>query len=196
MNPFTYTRAGDARQAINAFQGSPASIYVAGATDVLQLLQEDVSAPGMLIDISRLPHTQIDAGPGGACIGALARLTDVAEDENVLRYYPMLAQALKETASPGCLFDQFLCPVVIAQLVRLQRILHNRPGVPTPAGRVLAVSHGRCLISVSPSAPDTADCWANARPAIRVAGWREHISRDRADALFSGHRIQHLNNVT
>jgi xanthine dehydrogenase YagS FAD-binding subunit len=99
MNPFTYTRVGNAQQAIDAFQGSPASSYVAGATDVLQLLQENVSTPGTLIDISRLPYTQIDAGPRGARIGALARLTDVADDENVRRYYPLLARALQETAS-------------------------------------------------------------------------------------------------
>jgi xanthine dehydrogenase YagS FAD-binding subunit len=99
MNPFTYTRARDTQEAINAFQGSPAAIYVAGATDVLQLLQEDISAPGTLIDISRLPHTRIEAGPHGARIGSLARLADVADDGAIVRYYPLLAQALKETAS-------------------------------------------------------------------------------------------------
>jgi xanthine dehydrogenase YagS FAD-binding subunit len=99
MNQLTYTRARATQEAIDAFQGNPASCYVAGATDVLQLLQEDVSAPGTLIDISRLPYTQIDAGPRGARIGSLARLTDVADDENIQRCYPVLAQALKETAS-------------------------------------------------------------------------------------------------
>jgi xanthine dehydrogenase YagS FAD-binding subunit len=99
MNSFTYTRARDTRDAVAAFQGSATSCYVAGATDVLQLLQDDVIAPGTLIDISRVPHTQIDAGPSGARIGSMARLTDVADDGNILRYYPLLAQALKETAS-------------------------------------------------------------------------------------------------
>jgi xanthine dehydrogenase YagS FAD-binding subunit len=99
MNRFTYTRVHDARQAVDAFQGSPAAFYVAGATDLLQLLQEDVCAPGTLVDISRLPYGQIEAGPRGARIGALARLADVANDANVQRCYPLLAQALRETAS-------------------------------------------------------------------------------------------------
>ncbi|HVY13971.1 MAG TPA: FAD binding domain-containing protein [Rhodopila sp.] len=99
MNPFTYTRAGDAQQAINAFQGSPGPFYVAGATDVMQLLREDVYSPGTLVDISSLPYTQVEVGPRGARIGALARLADVADDDAVLRYYPLLARVLRETAS-------------------------------------------------------------------------------------------------
>ncbi|HUB44579.1 MAG TPA: xanthine dehydrogenase family protein subunit M [Acetobacteraceae bacterium] len=99
MNSFTYTRVHNAREAIDAFLGSPASFYVAGATDLLQLLQEDVCAPGTLVDISRLPYRDVEAGPRGARIGAMARLTDVADDEAIQRHYPLLSQALKETAS-------------------------------------------------------------------------------------------------
>lgn len=100
MNPFTYTIAHEVREAINAFQAATNPLYVAGATDVLQLLQENVVRPGTLIDIGRLPLTQISAGPHGAHIGAMARLSDVADDPNISKYYPVLAQALNETASP------------------------------------------------------------------------------------------------
>jgi xanthine dehydrogenase YagS FAD-binding subunit len=100
MSPFSYAVAGNEAMAIEAWRGSAAPMYVAGATDVLQLLREDVVAPAVLIDISRLPLTRIDAGPGGAAIGAMARLSDVADHPDIQTYFPLLSQALGETASP------------------------------------------------------------------------------------------------
>jgi CO/xanthine dehydrogenase FAD-binding subunit len=47
MNPLTYTRAHNTQEAVDAFQGNPTYCYVAGATDVVQPLQEYISAPGL-----------------------------------------------------------------------------------------------------------------------------------------------------
>jgi xanthine dehydrogenase YagS FAD-binding subunit len=100
MTPFSYAIARSEDRAFGAWAGNPKAMYVAGATDVMQLLQDDVVAPETLIDISRLPLTSIEAGPRGARIGAMARLSDVADHPNVRRHIPLLTQALRETASP------------------------------------------------------------------------------------------------
>jgi xanthine dehydrogenase YagS FAD-binding subunit len=100
MTPFTYAIARSETTAFEAWTANPSALYVAGATDVLQLLREDVTYPQSLIDISRLPLTGIEAGPKGARIGAMARLSDVADDRYVRTYFPLLCQALRETASP------------------------------------------------------------------------------------------------
>jgi xanthine dehydrogenase YagS FAD-binding subunit len=100
MSPFSYAIARSEDRAFSAWAGHPHAVYVAGATDVMQLLQDDVIAPATLIDISRLPLTGIEAGPGGVRIGAMARLSDVADDAAIGRHLPLLAQALRETASP------------------------------------------------------------------------------------------------
>jgi xanthine dehydrogenase YagS FAD-binding subunit len=100
MNPFTYAIARGETAALDAWASNPGALYVAGATDVLQLLREDVVHPEFLIDISRIPLHHVEAGPKGARIGAMARLSDVADDRDIRTYFPMLCQALRETASP------------------------------------------------------------------------------------------------
>jgi xanthine dehydrogenase YagS FAD-binding subunit len=100
MTPFSYTIARSGQSAFDAWAANPDAMYVAGATDVMQLLREDVASPRTLIDISRLPLTMIEASPHGARIGALARLADVADDPALRAYFPLLTQALDETASP------------------------------------------------------------------------------------------------
>jgi xanthine dehydrogenase YagS FAD-binding subunit len=100
MTPFSYAIAHGETTAFEAWASNPNALYVAGATDVLQLLRDDVVSPELLVDISRLPLTGIEAGPKGARIGAMARLSDVADDPDVQTYFPLLCQALQETASP------------------------------------------------------------------------------------------------
>jgi xanthine dehydrogenase YagS FAD-binding subunit len=75
-------------------------MFIAGGTDMLQLLQESVISPTELIDINRLPLAGIETDADGARIGALTRLADVADDERIRQRFPLLAQALSETASP------------------------------------------------------------------------------------------------
>ncbi len=100
MLPFGYTRAPDARAAAEMLGQTPEAMAIAGGTDMLQLLQEAVIAPSMLVDLNGLALRGIEDDDGGLRIGALTRLADIADDERVRQDYAVLAQALDETASP------------------------------------------------------------------------------------------------
>jgi xanthine dehydrogenase YagS FAD-binding subunit len=99
MQPFTYARASDARNA-SALALESGSEVIAGGTDMLQLMKDDVRRPRRLVDITALPWTTIEAGPSGLRVGALARMSDVADDPAVREHYPVVAQALLASASP------------------------------------------------------------------------------------------------
>jgi xanthine dehydrogenase YagS FAD-binding subunit len=99
MQPFTYAEANSLRSAIDLAAANRAML-IAGGTDMLQLLQEDVLAPPTLIGIGNLPFAGVEMGASGLRIGAMARLAAVADDARVQKDFPLLAQALLETASP------------------------------------------------------------------------------------------------
>ena len=98
MNAFRYERASDAAGAIALHNA--AAQYIAGGTNLLDLMKDDVAAPELLIDISRLPLAQIATSTTGIRIGALARMSDVADDAAVAEQFPIVAQALLAGASP------------------------------------------------------------------------------------------------
>jgi xanthine dehydrogenase YagS FAD-binding subunit len=100
MLAFSYAAAPDAVSALNLFSGDPDTAFIAGGTDILPLLQEAVITPRSLIDINALPLSGIEIEQSAARIGALARLADVADDAGIRRHFPLLVQALLETASP------------------------------------------------------------------------------------------------
>jgi xanthine dehydrogenase YagS FAD-binding subunit len=99
MHPFSYAEANSLQSALDlaAINGA---MLIAGGTDMLQLLQEDVLAPPTLIGIGQLPLAGVEAGASALRIGAMARLAAVADDTRVQQEFPLLAQALLETASP------------------------------------------------------------------------------------------------
>lgn len=98
MHPFVYSRAADARAAFGELAAGAEPI--AGGTDLMQLMKDDVRRPKRLVDINRLPLARIDTGSDGIVIGALARMADVAEDPIVRDEYPVIAEALLLSASP------------------------------------------------------------------------------------------------
>ncbi len=100
MLPFGYAEAHDVAGAIELLTRTPHAMAVAGGTDVLQLLRESVIAPAELIDLNALPLAGIDPDGEGLRIGALARLSDVADHARVQAEFPVLSRALAETASP------------------------------------------------------------------------------------------------
>src|SRR5262245_26521901 len=119
MVPFAYTVAPTADSAVAHVAVSPGSEYIAGGTDMLQLLQEGIRTPAELIDINELPLAGIQVDAGGARIGALARLADVADDRRIQEAFPAVAQALAASASPqvrnmatigGNLLQRTRCP--------------------------------------------------------------------------------------
>ncbi|MDF2692238.1 MAG: Molybdopterin dehydrogenase [Labilithrix sp.] len=102
MAPFVYLRATDERSAIDKAASEKAgAAFLAGGTNLVDMMRLGVTRPAALIDVGRLPLTQIEASAdGGLSIGAMARNSDVAEHPLVLASYPVLSEALLSGASP------------------------------------------------------------------------------------------------
>ncbi len=99
MRPFTYERPDSLAAAMQA-ASQPGASFIAGGTNLLDLMKIDVEQPTHLVDISRLPLRDVAETPeGGLRIGALVSNTDLAADQRVRQRYPMLALALLNGAS-------------------------------------------------------------------------------------------------
>lgn len=99
MNPFSYARPVDVDEAIGLFGHN--SRYIAGGTNLLDLMKENVTRPALLIDITRLPLKQIaETDEGGLRIGALVSNADLAWDGRIEQRYPLLSKAILAGASP------------------------------------------------------------------------------------------------
>jgi xanthine dehydrogenase YagS FAD-binding subunit len=100
MKPFTYERARSPAEAAAAAAGRPGAKFIAGGTNLLDLMKLQIEAPTHLIDVNGLALDRIEATPeGGLRIGALVRNTDLAADTRVRRDYGLLARALLAGAS-------------------------------------------------------------------------------------------------
>jgi xanthine dehydrogenase YagS FAD-binding subunit len=101
LKPFTYERVADPRAAVAAAAARAGAKFIAGGTNLLDLMRLEIEQPSHLIDISRLPMQAIEDAPdGGLRIGAQARNADVAADDRVRTRFPLLSQALLAGASP------------------------------------------------------------------------------------------------
>ena len=101
MRPISYARATGVADAIATILAYPGSAYLAGGTTEVDLLRLNIVQPTALVDINALPLDRVeDLGDGGLRIGALARMSDVAEAPGVVERFPMIAQALLLGASP------------------------------------------------------------------------------------------------
>lgn len=104
MHPFTLERPRDLAAAL-AFRAqagrddAPAE-YIAGGTDMIQLLQEYVRRPDRLVSLAGLLDNRIESGPQGLTIGAAATMADVAAHPAVIQQCPVIAESLLESASP------------------------------------------------------------------------------------------------
>jgi xanthine dehydrogenase YagS FAD-binding subunit len=99
MNPFSYSKPSDIAQAVNLV--SPASRFIAGGTNLLDLMKENVARPEHLIDITGLPMKDVRAtDSGGVMIGSLVSNADLAWHPLIERDYPLLSQAILAGASP------------------------------------------------------------------------------------------------
>ena len=123
MHPFTLERPHDLSSAL-AFQAqagrndAPAE-YIAGGTDMVQLLQEYVRRPERLVSLAGLLDNRIDVGPQGLRIGAAATMAEVAAHRGVIEQFPVISEALLNSASPqvrnqatmgGNLLQRTRCP--------------------------------------------------------------------------------------
>src|SRR5688572_19331589 len=99
MRPFRYVRASDPTAAAQAVASNPQAKFLAGGTNTLDLMKEDVERPSELVDVTRLKLSQIKATRGGVSIGALATNTDTANHALIRRDHPLLTQAIVAGAS-------------------------------------------------------------------------------------------------
>jgi xanthine dehydrogenase YagS FAD-binding subunit len=99
MINFEYTRAQSTNAAIKARSGFAASQFIAGGTNLVDLMKKGVTAPQKLIDINALPLKELADGPGGINIGALVPNSAVADHPVVKAKYPLLAMAINAGAS-------------------------------------------------------------------------------------------------
>jgi xanthine dehydrogenase YagS FAD-binding subunit len=100
MRAFTYERASSVKAAAKAAASNPEAKFIAGGTNLLDLMKLEIETPTHLIDVNGLGFDKIEATPeGGLRIGALVRNTDLAAHETVRRDYGLLSRALVAGAS-------------------------------------------------------------------------------------------------
>jgi xanthine dehydrogenase YagS FAD-binding subunit len=100
MKPFTYERAQSPAEAAAAAVRISGARFIAGGTNLLDLMKLQIETPAHLIDVNGLALDKIEPTPeGGLRIGALVRNTDLAADPRVRRDYGLLARALLAGAS-------------------------------------------------------------------------------------------------
>lgn len=99
MNQFQYVRATSAKTAIGTLAKDANAKFIAGGTNLIDLMKNGVTAPQKLIDINNLPLTQITKQSNTLHIGALATNSDVADHKLVLQNQPLLSMALNAGAS-------------------------------------------------------------------------------------------------
>jgi xanthine dehydrogenase YagS FAD-binding subunit len=100
MNNFQYSRAADLADAIRLLAADPDAKLIAGGTNLIDLMKQNVERPSRLIDISRLPLDKIEeTADGGMRIGALVPNSDLAYHPLIEQRYPLLASAILAGAS-------------------------------------------------------------------------------------------------
>jgi xanthine dehydrogenase YagS FAD-binding subunit len=100
MKAFAYSRAEDVEAAIRLVSGNGQAKFLAGGTNLVDLMREEIEQPAHLVDVARLPLADIEERPdGGARIGALVRNSHLAANRLIRARYPVLSQALLMGAS-------------------------------------------------------------------------------------------------
>jgi xanthine dehydrogenase YagS FAD-binding subunit len=100
MINFEYARAKDVADAVSRIAADPGAKFIAGGTNLIDLMKADVEQPPRLIDISRLPLKSIEeTADGGVRIGALVPNTDLAYHPLIEKRYPVLSSAILAGAS-------------------------------------------------------------------------------------------------
>lgn len=99
MTPFKYARATDVAGAVALVAPEPGARYLGGGTNLLDLMKEGVEGATRIVDLTRLPMTEIREYEGGVRIGALAKNADTANHHLIRTHYPLLTQAILAGAS-------------------------------------------------------------------------------------------------
>ena len=99
MRPFKYTKVTESNSAVKAVSAVSTAKFLAGGTNLLDLMKEDVERPTELVDVTKLSLSQIKSSGNGISIGALAKNTDTANHPLIRQNYPLLTQAILAGAS-------------------------------------------------------------------------------------------------
>lgn len=119
MRPFKYTEAKDAAVATRSVAANADAKFLAGGTNLVDLMREYIATPNELVDIKPIGLSQITQSPTGVTIGALARNSDTANHPLIRKDYPLLTMAILAGASPqlrnmatngGNLMQRTRCP--------------------------------------------------------------------------------------
>ena len=96
MHPFTFARAEKSADAVTAATADPKAKFIAGGTNLLDLMKEGAERPGKLIDVNPLPLAEITELPdkAGVRLGAMARNSEVADSKLIRERFPLLSEAL------------------------------------------------------------------------------------------------------
>jgi xanthine dehydrogenase YagS FAD-binding subunit len=100
MNSFTYKRAANQAEALREVAGNAGAKFLAGGTNLVDLMKMNVQQPSELVDINRLDLKKIEQTPTGIRIGALVSNSAVADNKLVQQSFPVLSEALLAGASP------------------------------------------------------------------------------------------------
>lgn len=100
MRAFGYIPVREPAEAVRVARRTPGAAFIAGGTDLLNLMRDGVQQHEHLVDISRLDLASITASASGLRVGGLARMRQVAEHRSVREGFPVLAEALEASASP------------------------------------------------------------------------------------------------
>lgn len=101
MVPFNYLKAQDADEASALYSNSSKAEFIAGGTNLIDLMKENVATPHTLIDINEIDSIQAitELAGGGLRLGAIVKNADTAYDERVQKQYPLLSQTILAGAS-------------------------------------------------------------------------------------------------
>jgi xanthine dehydrogenase YagS FAD-binding subunit len=100
MKPFAYVSPEDLDTALQVIADEPNAKFLGGGTNLVDLMREDIEQPDTVVDITRLPLTEVEELPGGGVrAGALVRNSHLAAHPLIRTRYPMLSQALLAGAS-------------------------------------------------------------------------------------------------
>ncbi len=179
MNNFGYERATTVAEAVRAIAATPGARFIAGGTNLVDLMKYNVEKPARLIDITRLPLDAIEEHGGGLRIGALVPNADVAYDDRVRTKYPLLADAILAGASAqlrnaastgGNLLQRTRCYYFYDEGTACNK---RQPGSGCPA--IEGVNRVNAILGTSPSCiathpSDMCVALAALEATVRVAG--------------------------
>lgn len=149
MIPFQYTKADTPENAINGYNQNANTQYLAGGTNLVDLIRRDVAKPEYLIDISNLPIGKIEMNEGALRLGAMVSNSDTADNDQVKKNYPLVSEAIllgatdqlrNKATNGGNLMQRTRCPYFMNTSFPCNK---REPGSGCPAknghNRILAI---------------------------------------------------------